>query len=125
MALLSGMDALSRYALSKFNDIAAMPANSIQLLLNGASATLGTGGIISKPIGNPTSIDVFVHPTVTTTLAIFHSFDGVFYIHDTTQDIAMTAGTDVIKTIKGASFIKLVPTLAQTSGFLLYLSAKF
>jgi hypothetical protein len=125
MANLGGMDALSRYALSKFNALEQMPANSVQLLVAGAAGVLGTGGIISKSIGNPNSIDIHVHPTVTATLAISHSYDGINYIHDATNDIAMTAGTDKIVTIKGANYIKLVPSVAQTAGFLLTLAAKF
>jgi hypothetical protein len=125
MSGLSGQDALARVMLSKYNDPSQMPANAVQILENGGTATLGTGGIISLPIGNPLSIDIFLHPTVTATLAISHSFDGQNFIHDTTQDIAMTGGTDKIATIKGANFIKFAPSVAQTAGFILILAAKF
>jgi hypothetical protein len=123
MSYLSGGDAASRYFLTKVNDPGVMPGNSVQQLV--VLGTLGTGGIITKPFGNANSIDVFVVPTVTTTLVVSHSFDNINFIHDATQDIAITAGTSKIVSIKSAPYIKFAPSVAQTAGFFLIAAAKY
>lgn len=98
--------------------------NFIQNLVAGVPFLAATP-VISKPIGLPDHVDLAITPTVTGTIQVFVSVDGVKFFHDTTLDIAVTAGTDKTVRLNGFPYYKFVASVDQTGAPWLVLLAKY